>query len=186
MLTPQNGRQQIRAFAHPDCLTVQIGQAVRVSGCIRFVNGDHALVIRNMDLVGQRRRSESTPLDNDLVWLADLIRQTLLPVKVDPSLLLTAGFFHDLGKVDTYTEHAPYALTPLGKTWKHQVLGLRYRLPLLEHTPSLTPEAGGRLLSALHLIPSQRASSISPEQEVLATLDGLSVHLSRMGSLPAA
>ncbi|MBZ0169909.1 Putative helicase [Candidatus Methylomirabilis lanthanidiphila] len=49
----------------------------------------------------------------------------LLPVKVNPSLLLTAGLFHDLGKIDAYTEHAPYALTPLGKAWGHQVLGLR-------------------------------------------------------------
>lgn len=110
----------------------------------------------------------------------------LLPVKVDTSLLLTAGFLHDLGKIDAYTDHAPYELTPLGKAWGHQVLGLRRLLPFLDQTPSLPPESGGRLLSALRLIPSHHTSPIPPEQEVLAILDGLSVQLSRVGHLMAA
>lgn len=93
----------------------------------------------------------------------------LLPVKVDTSLLLTAGFLHDVGKIDTHTDHAPYTLTPLGKAWGHQVLGLRYLLPLLEQTDSLSLELGGRLLSTLRLIPSSHTSPIPPEQEVLVT-----------------
>lgn len=240
MLTLGNGEQQLRAFAHPDCVPVRIGQAVRVAGCLRVVNGDRALVIRNIDPIDEIGEGGSAPPDDDLVRLADLIRHIqppyrelvervigdaalfarfcrvpastghhhaypggllrhvievmelgltlhpLLPVKVDASLLLTAGFLHDLGKIDAYTDHVPYALTPLGKAWGHEMLGLRYLLPLLEQTDALSPESGGRLLATLRLIPSQQSSPIPPEHEALITLDGLSVQLSRVGRLKAA
>ncbi len=240
MLTLENGGQQLRAFAHPDCEPVRIGQAVRVAGCLRVVNGDRALVIQSMDPLDEICEGGSAPPDDDRIRLTDLIRNIqppyrklverviddaslfarfcrvpastgyhhaypggllrhtievmelgltihpLLPVKVDTSLLLAAGFFHDLGKIDAYTDRAPYALTPLGKAWGHQVLGLRSLLPLLEQTDALSPESGGRLLATLRLIPSQQSSPIPPEHEALITLDGLSVQLSRVGRLMAA
>lgn len=108
------------------------------------------------------------------------------PNTVDPSLLLTAGFFHDLGKVDAYTDHPPYELTARGACFGHEMLGLWYLLPLLNQTPSLSPQLGARLLAALRLMPSHDTGSIALEQEVLTTLDGLSVQLSRVGGVVAA
>lgn len=110
----------------------------------------------------------------------------MLSVQVDVSLLLTAGFLHDFGKIDAYTDHPPYELTARGESLGHELLGLWYLLPLLDKTPSLSPEASARLLSTLRLIPSHHTLSIPPEQEVLTTLDGLSVQLSRVGRLMAA
>lgn len=106
----------------------------------------------------------------------------LLPVAVDRSLLLTAGFFHDLGKADTYTDRPPYALTPLGRALGHEWLGLRRLFQVLDVTPSVPPEASGRLLTTLAPIPVHHAAPIPAERAVLATLDGLSVSLSRSGS----
>lgn len=110
----------------------------------------------------------------------------MLSVPVDTSLLLTAGFLHDFGKIDAYTDHPPYELTARGESFGHEILGLWYLLPLLDQTPSLSPELSARLLSTLRLIPSHHNVSIPPEQEVLTTLDGLSVQLSRVGCLIAA
>lgn len=110
----------------------------------------------------------------------------MLSVEVDASLLLTAGFLHDFGKIDAYTDHPPYELTARGESFGHEILGLWYLLPLLDQTPSLSPELSARLLSTLRLIPSHHTLSIPPEQEVLITLDGLSVQLSRVGRLMAA
>lgn len=107
-------------------------------------------------------------------------------VEMDATLLLTAGFLHDVGKIDAYTVHAPYELTPLGKAWGHEMLGLRILLPLLSSTDVLPQDASSRLLTTLRLRPPSSPAPIPLEQEVLATLDGLSVQLTRMGRLLAA
>lgn len=171
MLTLHDNRQAIRAFAHPDCMPVQIGQTVQVSGYLRLVGQERALMIRTMSLVEQCRKREVSQLDTDLVKLSALIghiRQPyhtlveqivnderlfdrlcrapastghhhsyeggllhhtvevmelgitlrpMLSVEVDANLLLTAGFLHDVGKIDAYTVLTPYELTPLGKAW---------------------------------------------------------------------
>jgi 3'-5' exoribonuclease len=119
------------------------------------------------------------------VMEAGLRLRPLLPVAVDRCLLLTAGFFHDLGKADTYTDQPPYALTPLGRAIGHEWLGLRRLFQVLDGSPSVPPEASGRLLSTLAPIPVHHAAPLPREREVLATLDGLSVSLSRSGSAAA-
>lgn len=240
MLTLHGARQAIRAFAHPDCIPVQIGQTVQVSGYLKLVGQERALMIRTMRLVEQCGKRETSQLDTDLAKFSALIGQirppyhtlveqivnderlfdrfcrapastgyhhtyeggllhhtvtvmelgiTLRPklsVEVDANLLLTAGFLHDVGKIDAYTVHTPYELTPLGKAWGHEMLGLRILLPLLSHTDVLPPDASSRLLATLRLMPPSSLASTPPEQEVLITLDGLSVQLSRVGRLMAA
>jgi 3'-5' exoribonuclease len=119
------------------------------------------------------------------VMEAGLRLRPLLPVAVDLSLLLTAGFFHDLGKADTYTDQPPYAVTPIGRALGHEWLGLRRLFQVLDGSPSVPPEASGRLLTTLAPIPVHRAAPLPLERGVLATLDGLSVSLSRSGSAAA-
>lgn len=240
MLTLQDSRKAIRAFAHPDCMPVQIGQAVQVSGYLKLVGQERALMIRTMSLVEQCGRREPPPLDTDLAKLSVLIGyirppyhtvveqivnderlfdrlcrapastghhhsyeggllhhtvevmelgitlRPMLSVEVDVNLLLTAGFLHDVGKIDAYTVLTPYELTPLGKAWGHEVLGLRILLPLLSRADILPPDASSRLMATLRLMPPLSLAPIPPEQEVLTTLDGLSVQLSRVGRLVAA
>jgi hypothetical protein len=113
------------------------------------------------------------------VMEAGLRLRPLLPVAVDLSLLLTAGFFHDLGKVDTYTDQPPYALILLGRSIGHEWLGFRRLFQILDATPSVSLETSGRFLTTLAPIPGHRAAVLPPERGVLATLDGLSVSLSR-------
>lgn len=119
------------------------------------------------------------------VMEAGLRLRPLLPVAIDRSLLLTAGFFHDLGKVDTYTDQPPYALTRLGRALGHEWLGLRRLFQVLDAPPAVPPEASACLLTTLAPIPVHRAAPLPPERGVLATLDGLSVSLSRSGSAAA-
>ena len=131
-------------------------------------------------------------------YLGGLLRHTievielglhLYPVlsgTIDPNLLLTTAFLHDLGKSESYTEQPPFAPTPRGARFSHELLGLWSLLPVLEQTPSLSRAACDRLLVTLRLMPAPSDSPLPPEQEVLRIADRLSVELSRSGLLTAA
>lgn len=107
--------------------------------------------------------------------------------RLDLSLLLTAAFCHDLGKVDTYTERYPYELTPLGRLAGHEVLGLGLLFHAMERQRDLSPLARGRLLATLagayRWLAYNGRPRGTPEGAVVAALDGLSVGLFRAQSL---
>lgn len=106
----------------------------------------------------------------------------LRPKDLDVSLLLTAGFFHDIGKVEAYTLTYPYRLTPLGRWLGHEVLGLQCVLQALDPHPQLPLDARGRLLAVLtrRVRPSRDArTAVFHEAVVLEALDGLSAGLCR-------
>lgn len=107
--------------------------------------------------------------------------------RLDLSLLLTAAFCHDLGKIDAYTERYPYELTPLGRLAGHEVLGLGLLFQAMERQRDLSPLARGRLLATLAgayrwSVPNGRPRG-TPEGTVVAALDGLSVGLFRAQSV---
>jgi 3'-5' exoribonuclease len=100
-----------------------------------------------------------------------------LPRPLDLSLLLTLSFVHDCGKIDAYTATFPYRSTSLGRTWGHEMLGLRRVFQALATYPVLCPDASGHLLTALleALRPASRPAR--PEVIVLKALDGLGAGL---------
>jgi 3'-5' exoribonuclease len=67
----------------------------------------------------------------------------------DLDLLLVAGFFHDVGKADTYTLTYPFELTALGRTLGHEALGLRRLFRALDTVSSDPGGAVGRLVALL-------------------------------------
>lgn len=116
------------------------------------------------------------------LWLAPTFAERL-----DLNLLLTAAFCHDLGKIEAYTEHYPYELTPLGRLAGHEILGLGLLFQAMERQPDLSPLARGRLLATLAGAYRWFTGNGRPrgtlEGAVMAALDGLSVGFFRAQSL---
>lgn len=95
---------------------------------------------------------------------------------LDLDLLLTAAFFHDAGKVESYTRTYPYRLSEAGRIVGHELLGLRILWSLFEKVPGLAEPDRLRLLNALVPRDSTRAPR-SREAVALAALDGLDARL---------
>lgn len=111
---------------------------------------------------------------------------TGLPAKrLDLNLLLTAAFFHDIGKMDAYTGPYPYRLTPLGRWVGHETLGVHRLLRALDTAAEVPIAASGRLLALLSrpLRPRRHiVDELRHEAVVLDAADGLSAGLARDGT----
>jgi 3'-5' exoribonuclease len=99
---------------------------------------------------------------------------------LDLDLLLTAAFFHDAGKADSYTRTYPYRLSEAGRLVGHELLGLRVLWSLFERVPGLAEPDRLRLLNAL-APPDSAHAPRSREGIALAALDGLDARLNLAG-----
>lgn len=97
----------------------------------------------------------------------------------DLDLLLTTGFFHDLGKADTYTRQYPYRLTLPGRTLGHELLGLRRLFRALDVVPPDPGGAVGRLVAVL-------VTSCRPGAASEMAVTGLAAVLSALDRMSAA